>query len=181
MTLSELVDAISASTGLARGRVYMHARRLQEIGLAPVGQGGRNAPECDIGHVVLTLFALMSGLPVHHAAHAAIEFCELENDGAQALGYVTGMLESVAKVDKLDLTDVPEDLLLAFKSTITFTSQPEPRMIVRYTCSDKPLEVAFTRDGEPYAPENVEEITESRSIPGTLLFRLGRAIRHVSK
>ena len=57
----------------------------------------------------------------------------------------------------------------------------QPAIVVRYSCTDEPLETAFTVDGAPYEPESIETITESRTIPGIFLFRLGRALREVSK
>lgn len=184
MTLTDIVTAITAATGLPHGRVYAHARRLQELAGIPIGTGGRNPPRCDASHAVLILFSLLSGKPLHHASRAAFEYCGLLNDGARAIQYLTGMLGSVAKVDVRtlhDLDNLPDSLRLAFKSHITIVAGDQPVIVVRYSCTDTPLETAFTVDGSPYEPELVESITESRSIPGILLFRLGRALHEVAK
>ena len=180
MTFSEIVDVITAATDYPRGRVYMHGRRLQELGVIPIGAGGRNAPECDVGHVVLVLLSLLSGQPLHHASAAAAMYASLSNDGTDCLGYLTAMLNSVSRVETLDLDNVPETLLLAFKSTISVVGGEQPAVVVRYSCIDDPMEVAFTQDGAPYEPELIETITESRTIPGCFMFRLGRALREVA-
>jgi hypothetical protein len=180
VTLNDMVESIAAATDFPRGRVYMHARRLQEAGVIPVGAGGRNAPECDTGHVVLVLMSLLSGKPLHHATKAAAMYAGLTNDGTDALGYLAAMLNSVSRVEHLDLDNVPETLLLAFKSTISVVGGEQPAVVVRYSCIDDPMEVAFTQDGAPYEPELIETITESRTIPGVFMFRLGRALREAS-
>lgn len=180
MTLTDIVNAITAATELPFGRVYAHARRLQEVGCIPIGTGGRNPPQCDASHAVLILFSLLSGKPLGHASRAAIDYCGLLNDGSRAIQYLTGMIEAVQAVD-IDAVDdiekLPETLVLAFKSHVTIVAGDQPAIVVRYSCTDTPLETAFTVDGVPYEPEAVETITESRSIPGILIFRLGRALR----
>lgn len=180
MVLSELVNAIAAATDIPQGRAYMHARRLQETGIVPVSKGGSNKPLIEEEHAVLILLSILSGQPLHHASAAAVRFASLENKGSTVLAYLSGMLRSVSAVDTNAvnaLEELPETMLLAFRSHVSVISGDKPAVVVRYTCTDTPLETAFTEDGEPYEPDSGQFITEARSIPGTLIFRLGQAIR----
>lgn len=183
MVLSDLIAAMSAATCIKTGTIYGHARQLQIHNMMPVGEGGSHAPPCETRHVVALLFSLLSGSPLHETARAVKQYCGLENDGIRAVEYIAGMLDAVSDcdLDAIDcIDDLPDMLRLAFKANVTFVAGEDRAIVVRYTCTDTPLEVAFTAGGLPYEPDAMEAITSSKSIPGVLLFRLGRALRAVA-
>lgn len=93
-----------------------------------------------------------------------------ETGHATAGQYITQLLKGA------DLSNGVQSQL-AFKSSVTVHGGAEDAIVVRHTCTDKPLELAFTRDGKSYEPELAEMVVSAFTLPGVLLHRIGRALK----
>ncbi|WP_374829661.1 hypothetical protein [Paenochrobactrum pullorum] len=174
MKLSFVVDVIANELKQPRGRVAMLSRRLQAIDAIPVGAGGRLAPDLNYNDVALMLVTLLIDQASHQAARLAVDMCAYthadETGHATAGHYIAQLLKGA------DLSHSANSQL-AFKSSVTVHGGAEDAIVVRHTCTDKPLELAFTSDGKPYQPELVETIVSAFTLSGVLLHRIGRALK----
>lgn len=174
MKLSNVTAVVAAELNQPFGRIIMVSRKLQEVGAIPIGNGGRHSPDVTYGHVALLLVALLIDRASHQAARLAVEMTSYtHNDDAGSVTaghYITQLLKGA------DLSHSANSQL-AFKASVTIHGGAEDAIIVRHSCTDKPLELAFTADGKPYQPEHAETIVSAFTLPGVLLHRVGRALK----
>lgn len=174
MKLSFVVDVIATEMNQPRGRVAMIGRRLQEIDAIPIGAGGRLAPDLSYEDVALIIVTLLIDQASPAAARLAVEMCNYTH--ADETGHATAGQYIAQLLKGADLSNGVQSQL-AFKSSVTVHGGAEDAIVVRHTCTDKPLELAFTRDGKPYEPELAETVVSAFTLPGILLHRVGRAMK----
>lgn len=174
MKLSFVVDVITTEMNQPRGRVAMISRRLQEIEAIPVGAGGRLAPDLSYDDVALILVTLLIDQASPAAARLAVKMCDYthsDDTGSATAG------EYIARLIKGADLSYSTHSQLAFKASVTVHGGAENAIVVRHTCTDKPLELAFTADGKSYEPELAETVVSAFTLPGVLLHRIGRALK----
>lgn len=174
MKLSHVTAVVAEELNQPFGRIIMVSRKLQEIGAIPIGNGGRHSPDVTYEHAALLLVALLIDRASHQAARLAVDMCSYthtdDNGSASAGQYIAQLLQGA------DLSH-SSNSQLAFKASVTVHGGAEDAIIVRHSCTDKPLELAFTAEGKPYQPEHAETIVSAFTLPGVLLHRIGRALK----
>ncbi len=168
MALSAACEVVADAAGLTLDHVKGVARRLQEQRHLPRSRGGRLPAVVDERHVAVLLLALLVPVPSIEAARLAAEFGRFENEGLMAEDYVAKLLVAAA-------SDGQTSTAVTFTSVTVHTAHSLPRcaVVVRHSCTDEPIEEAFTPDGGPWAPDEGGTITEARTMPGLLLRRIG--------
>lgn len=174
MKLSKVTATVAEELNQPFGRIIMVSRKLQEIGAIPIGNGGRHSPDVTYEHVALLLVALLIDRASHHAARLAVEMCAYthrDDTGSATAGHYIAQLLKGA-----DLSHSTNSQL-AFKASVTVHGGAEDAIVIRHSCTDKPLELAFTADGKVYEPELAETVVSAFTLPGVLLHRIGRALK----
>lgn len=172
--LSAVVDVVATATGLSPHHVNMQARRMQELGELARSPGGRKPALVNPSQVARLLLALLIDLPLVDAARLAATMSDYRNADVPVGDYLGRMLVSAGGPDYLAPASV-----LAAKASVTVHA-PDA-VVVRYTCTDDPLEEIFTAAGKAWAPDDAETITSARTLPGRLLHRIGRGLAEVSE
>lgn len=171
VALSAACAVISENTGCSLHHVKSLARRFQELGEFPRSPGGRLPALITHKHVSMLLLAMLIDRPGVEAARLAAEMGDYTCDSTMAADYISRMLVAAGGADWM----APHSLL-AGKASITAHIGDAGAVVVRFSCTDFPLEEAFTSAGTRWQPDHSCSITTARTLPGTLLHRIGRGL-----
>ncbi|UOK70261.1 hypothetical protein [Ancylobacter polymorphus] len=172
--LSAVVDVVATATELSPHHVNMQARRLQELGELARSPGGRLPALVNPPQVARLLLALLVDRPLVEAARLAAIMSDYRNQGMPVGDYIGRMLVSAGGPDFLAPASV-----LAAKASVTVHAGDA--VVIRYTCTDDPLEEVFTASGATWAPDDAETIASARTLPGRLLHRIGRGLAGIQE
>ncbi|MFK4823768.1 hypothetical protein ACI0FM_03055 [Paenochrobactrum sp. BZR 588] len=174
MKLSKVTAVVAEELKQPFGRIIMVSRKLQEIGAIPIGNGGRHSPDVTYEHAALLLVALLIDRASHQAARLAVEICSYTH--ADDTGHATAGHYIAQLLKGADLSHSANSQL-AFKASVIVHGGAEDAIVVRHSCTDTPLELAFTADGRTYEPELAETVVSAFTLPGVVLHRIGRALK----
>ena len=170
--LSSVVDVIAAAVGISRNHIIVVARHLQELREFPRSPGGRKPALINEAQVARLLMALLIDDTRPAAAREGAAMSDLRNQGVPIGDYIGRMLVAAGRPDFMN----PASLLTASASV---TVHAPDAVVIRYSCSDAPLEEVFTARGVDWEPDHAETITTARTLPGRLLHRIGRGLAEV--
>lgn len=172
--LSGVVDIIAAATDTSPHHIISVARHLQELREIPRSPGGRLPALLSPHQVVTLLLALLIDDTRPAAARLAATMSDYRNQGVPVGDYLGRMLVSAGGPDFLAPGSV-----LAAKASVTVHASDA--VVVRFSCTDEPLEEIFTAAGSTWAPDDADSITSARTLPGRLLHRIGRGLAEVAE
>lgn len=173
IALSAACQVVAMATGHSLDHIKALARRLQEIQSIPRSRGGRLPAVCNERHVATLLLALLVPRTLMEAAGSGDYLASFLGERVEAGDYIGRLLVEAG-------TDSAASELVA-AATITVHTGPESAVVIRHTCSDGSVEEVFTFTGAPWRPDMSEVITETRTLPGRLLHRIGRGLAEASE
>ena len=178
MYLSEIIDVLARETGASAGRFQMLARRLQDAGQMPKKTGGSNRPVVHIEDVVRLILAHLSGREYHEVAGAVARLVAYRHDGMTVIDLLCDVMRTAFSDKNQTGFEQIEAMQFTMATSLSVVNSPDrPAVVIRQSCIDGPEEFAFTPDGSAWKPHLSEHPSDAHTMPGLVIFRIGRRLR----